>query len=48
MIFSCSSSQSSWQHVCGLLARRHADVGKLTSLQSPLSRWQDAYRVLED
>ena len=48
VIFSCTSSHSAWQHVCGVLARRHADIARMISLRLPLARWQEAYRSLED
>lgn len=48
VIFSCTSSHSSWQHVCGVLERRHADVARMIDMRLPLDRWQEAYRSLEE
>lgn len=48
VIFSCTSSHSSWQHISGVLERRHVEVGRMISLRLPLTRWQEAYQSLEE
>lgn len=48
VIFSCTSSHTAWLHVAGVLARRHADLARMISLRLPLTRWQEAYRSLEE
>jgi L-iditol 2-dehydrogenase len=48
IVFSCTSSHSSWKTALEIMERQHTKINSLITNRYPLEEWETAFKMLEE